>query len=512
MTSSVDIPFGGMDLRSLEGARAVDNFQRDRWGGLVTRPPFLTCTVTSFPNIVGNEQVLLPIYSTGWGEPCLALGVTGSQWRAVNLSGMDVDEPVALSGSAGSTYAPISIGHSYATWLGDTYFPGGGADALKLGRASRDTVTGMLTSTVPIPHAARVVAVSPWEPRLVIAGGDRVSFSNINSAVFGADNYVDVGPGDGEKISAMVAWGNSLMVFKESRFFVFYGTSQDADGEPVFDYRTVTSPGCDPAPRGAGGAAAAGERGVYYIDPYGTMRLTTGGPSRALTPGCPSSRHRHLVFHEGRVYALRTWSLPDSRPPWASGAGPVGQAHEDGQWVYVMDEASREWTRWSGGGGVVQRLVPHGAGLFALIRSSTYTSLRWIAPEYNIDQVGETPYVVLPLENGAVGAYVTGGLDFGTPGLERRLVEAGLVLDPALEVAGDPPNATLTADAYSQSDAASPGWLGESVTGWPSLRVTGGVGSRHWLFASTANGGAARLVRLHAMVSDPTDTKYRKES
>lgn len=56
---------------------------------------------------------------------------------------------------------------------------------------------------------------------------------------FGANNYVDLTPGDGEPIMGMIAWRGYLFVFKQSKFFRFSSTTTDSTGNPVFNYDTV---------------------------------------------------------------------------------------------------------------------------------------------------------------------------------------------------------------------------------------------------------------------------------
>lgn len=495
-TSHVAIPFQGMDLRELEGARLVSNMQPDRWGGLVNRPPLLQVSVTSWPSFGGSDAILLPIY-TDDGSPWLALATSdAAEWRDVATSGLDPDAPVAITGTYGTARGTSGIQQSYANFDGRTYFGGGST----LVRAAYSGGTfNVNTSSVPI--LPKYVGVLPWEARLVIAAGDRVQFSNLeDGTTWGTDNYVDVGLGDGEEIAGVVSWANYLFVFKQTRFFVFYGTSTDADGEPIFNYRTVNSPGATAGVSGAGGAVAAGERGVYHCTPQGELRLSTGGPSRALDPPCPSTRHRHLVFHGGRLHALA---------PAVSGMASGTAPHESSGIVYVYEEAQRAWTQWQAPG-AVQRLVPAGRGaLFALVKDSTYTSLRWIAPDYNVDQVGATEYELLPLENGAAGEYITGGMAFGAPGVERSMLSAGLVLDPNLTVDSAHPESSLYASARGQDDARVPDWTADSETGVaPYVRCTGGLGTRHWLYAQTET--AARWVGLHATVTEPTgDRDYR---
>jgi hypothetical protein len=126
------------------------------------------------------------------------------------------------------------------------------------------------------------VAVQPIENRLVAAhtsttNTSRVWFSDAGTPeVFGANNYVDLHPNDGETIQAMLAWGNLLFVFKQSKFFVFYGNSTNAAGDPIFNYRAIES--------GVGvvayDAAAAAEDGVYFLSARGLYRTTGGPPQR----------------------------------------------------------------------------------------------------------------------------------------------------------------------------------------------------------------------------------------
>lgn len=494
MTSSVDIPFGGMDLRGLDGPREVTNFQRDPFGGLVNRAPFLGAALEGW-TYAGEELVRLipPIRPSGalWGGGAYHLvldRVGASGWELVTIGGVDPQAPAAsTSTSVSTTASPTSLAHGYVRYGGHTWFMGG----TTLVRVAPD---GTPTTSVA-PFAADWLGALPWENRVVLVAGDRLQFSNLNDGnTYGTDNWVDVQVGDGERLAGATAWSNYFFAFKQSRFFVFYGTSTDADGEPVFDYRTVAAPGAEEI---TAGGVAAGERGVYYSSPLGDIRLTTGGPGRPIEP-CPSRRHRHLVRHEGFLLALRTGSAAETG----------GTEDESARWMYVYDESRREWSRWTAGAGTsIMRAASVGGALFLLIRTGTEMDIWWTAPEYN----SNNPLTPLSQEDGVSAAYVTGGLDFGTAGLERRVIEAGVVVDEN----GDDGDVTIAAAASSQRDAAEPDWdtEGMAATGpAPYVRTTGQIGSRHWLRVTTEEGGAARLARLHAVVTDPTDTKYRKES
>jgi hypothetical protein len=50
---------------------------------------------------------------------------------------------------------------------------------------------------------------------------------------------VDLTPNDGEVITEWRVGAATLFVFKQTKFFVFYGNSTDGSGNPVFNYRSV---------------------------------------------------------------------------------------------------------------------------------------------------------------------------------------------------------------------------------------------------------------------------------
>lgn len=128
----------------------------------------------------------------------------------------------------------------------------------------------------PALGALGLLCLMPMDNRLMSSQvtDSKVSFSGAGAPeTFGANDYVYLTPGDGQAIVAMVAWQSQVFVFKQSRFFVFYGNSTDATGNPVFNYRPVdVGIGCE-----AAGAAVAGPDGVYFLNTQGVYR-TTGGP------------------------------------------------------------------------------------------------------------------------------------------------------------------------------------------------------------------------------------------
>lgn len=138
--------------------------------------------------------------------------------------------------------------------------------------------TPAYTGTTP---TARFLAVQATDNRLVaartIANPDRVLFSDPGvPTTFGANNYVDLHPGDGEAITALVAWREYVIAFKETKFFVFYGTSTSSTGTPIFNYRPVSSLA------GSVGAVCASPEGVYFLDRRGVY-VTTGGEPKLVS-------------------------------------------------------------------------------------------------------------------------------------------------------------------------------------------------------------------------------------
>lgn len=102
-------------------------------------------------------------------------------------------------------------------------------------------------------------------------------FSNAGDATtWGANNYLRLGPGDGEAIQAMVNWREYLFVFKETKFFVFTGETVSAAGTPIFNYYTVDTGYGACGPR----AVTADETGVYFASRKGVHRTTGGVPEK----------------------------------------------------------------------------------------------------------------------------------------------------------------------------------------------------------------------------------------
>lgn len=172
--------------------------------------------------------------------------------------------------------------------------------------------TPAYTGTTP---TGKFLAITGSDNRLVnartSANPDRVLFSDPGlPTTFGANNYVDLHPGSGEAITALVGWREYVFAFKESEFFVFYGTATTSTGAPEFSFRPVSG-------AGSVGAACAAPEGVYFLGRRGVYRTT--GQSPTLISGAldPLFLGGSSTFYTGGEAA--TSQLANARLWWSQG-------------------------------------------------------------------------------------------------------------------------------------------------------------------------------------------------
>jgi hypothetical protein len=110
-----------------------------------------------------------------------------------------------------------------------------------------------------------------------------------------ATHYEDLTPGDGEEIMGVATWRDQVFVFKQSKFFVFYGQSIDDEGEPEFNFRPVQA--------GVGlvasGAIAVAEQGVYFLDRTGIYFTDGRQPTRVSDIVEPIFHGDSSVYYTG---------------------------------------------------------------------------------------------------------------------------------------------------------------------------------------------------------------------
>lgn len=250
-----------------------------------------------------NRVDSLAAYYTVAGARVLIAG-NGNRLDALNTSG-------ASTTSVATTASP-----HYFTRFGapgnEHMYIANGTDTVRLWNGTAFS-TPAYTGTTP---TGKFLAVQAVDNRLVCASTpankDRVLFSDPGvPTTFGANNYVDLHPGSGESITALVAWREFVFAFKETEFFVFYGTSKDNTGQPVFNFRPVS------ATAGSVGAACSSPDGVYFLDRRGVY-VTTGGEPRLISGALdPLFLGGSSLYYTGGV--IDTSLLSSARLWWAQG-------------------------------------------------------------------------------------------------------------------------------------------------------------------------------------------------
>lgn len=269
---------GGLNLRDqpnqVDPSQAIDllNVTLVEREGIRSRDGYAVFTASALT----NQPDSLAAYYTTAGTAQLVVG-NGNRLDALNTSGTSI-----------ANVAPSASPHYFTRYGGPTaelLYAANGTDSVRQWNGAAFS-TPAYTGTAP---TGRFVAVAPWDNRLVnarrggaVAGNSpsTVFFSDAGvPTTFSANNFVDVTPGDGEAIMGVVAWERYVFVFKETKFFRFYGTSTGAAGTPVFDYEGIN----DGVGLVSSRALCAARDGVYFLGRDGVYR-TTGSRAELVSP------------------------------------------------------------------------------------------------------------------------------------------------------------------------------------------------------------------------------------
>lgn len=320
-----------------DGAASVSNVEFDPNGTVRTRPGF---DKTDAGTLSGNPTWLVP-YRHGSQFVLVGGNATGTSLRGYNSSFASIDTATTLFATTAIPSHAIEHGIAgvpdvswvFVTWPGAT-------NGIGMWNGI-GTWTGVATTYA----VGKFLAVTPWDDRLVMlrsseaAGTTQedslVRFSDPSAALnFTADNWVEVSPTDGQKLRMGVPWRDLLFVFKETKFFVFYGTSTDSTGGALFNYRTVdTGVGC-----GYDYAAAAAQDGVYFVHADGIYRTTGGPPELVSAPLQP--------FFDARTNGIFTPTGPLTSPRIHAGDDRLYVWQQGATGMFVMDFRTRVWTYW----------------------------------------------------------------------------------------------------------------------------------------------------------------------
>lgn len=334
------------------------------------------------------------------------------------------------------------------------------------------------------------LATSPTSNRLVQAGyfaaadspsganGSRstVFFSDVGApTTYTANNFVTLRPGDGEVITGMAVWQDSVFVFKNSAMFVFYGESTDSDGLPIFNYRRVDLP--DPIADPVAAAPfsryiVAGPDGVYFSTPKGIWRTAGGAPQIMSHPVNKVFSKDPTVSSTVQAAASTPASLS-----WAAGclvAAYTASATRQLAWDPVVDV----WTLWD---------LP--AFMFAEYPAGTATSRDQLF--YVRGSGNNNVFVMKPANTTDSGtaiswSYTSGRYPLSDPG------RVAVTLESSVEGSGTVTMA-VTTDLYSTitGSATTLGTSPATSEGWPFGDQEG-----RWFQHALSGSGAAQINRL----------------
>lgn len=331
------------DPMELPPGTSLDNrnviFDAGRMKNFPAQETFATLAANDSPQRLhahGYNQVVAAAYDTVANETTLVgLDDGGTIIATQNTASVGNNRPWAFA----------SVGTATAT---RTY-------AVRQGNQTRRWDGAAWANIAAIPQGD---AASPdfSRTRLVVGGANgnknRVWFSNQGDPeVYGANDFVDLSPGDGEEISAMAQWNNLMFVFKNTKFAVFYGENTDDEGNTEFVYRMVEGRGIEGRSSTGdrtswGSGIAVGNDGVYFATHDG-IYVTTGGPPRLISqnisPIWTGAGERPAYFgisnrfisqfapgmgvHNGDLYVSSEWHTNAPKVDH-----PFGLLYHNGQW------------------------------------------------------------------------------------------------------------------------------------------------------------------------------------
>jgi hypothetical protein len=346
----------GLNLRdkpdAIDPAECIDvmNVYFSDRGALEQRPGYAALAAEALTNRVDS----LSPYYTAAGTRQLVAGC-GTRLEGLSAAGAVIDSETGLSGGP---YDFARFGKPNA----EVIYAGNGTDTLRRWNgvewtAPTATVNGEAGKAMP--KAGLLAAWPAGGNRLVAAGfetgtggpagavsspdhvylsdpGDPTSWTNKE----GEENYLQIFPGNGEKIMAIVPWREFVFIFKETSFVVLHGASEGIAGSATFSFRPVEA--------GAGLASSravcANETGVYFMSRHGVYRTTgeepeevTHGRLQPLWTGEVSDFYTGGILAHGSIEncAMGTWR------DWVFLSFPTDEANDR---TLVFDPQSDWWT------------------------------------------------------------------------------------------------------------------------------------------------------------------------
>lgn len=359
--SPVEFPrFGGLDLRvdpqemiPLSALDAVD-VDLSSPGRLRSRSGFAKLTAAP---AAASYSALMPYYQSASATRQL-IAVRGtnnpvdSGGDVLSTSGAVVD---SFSSGIANHFSLVRSGTSTEARV--IVFPFQTGTTIPVGVTTQRYWTGSAWNTLAIdPFGIDLGAIAaclwPTSNRVVVAatGVDPepvVWFSDPGALTWGTvtSGFVQLTPGDGEYVINLTSFRDLVFAFKQSKFFVFYGTSSNVDGSPIFDYRAVSAGiGCV-CHRGA----VAAPEGIYFLDRTGVYITTGSTPEKVSGPLDPLFGVGSIPgYYSGQAinWAAIEWATLDYNNGRLFLSVPTG-ASTTNDTTFVLDTASRQWVRWT---------------------------------------------------------------------------------------------------------------------------------------------------------------------
>lgn len=390
--------FGGLNLRD-------DPFEVG-WSGAVSGSQNFD---------LDSRGRLRPARATSTFNTTSINGTCFGPWAYKDTSGNAILFTIAVNSGTATAYAlntggtVTTYGGTWSTSYVTSVVPFGTPTTSELVIASTSIRAKYWSSAVGDPAnmstdmKPRFFGVMPNSNRLVAGnfaaaadapGGANGSLSTVffsapgDAATWGSTDYVHLSPGDGEQITAIVSFRDFLFVFKETKFFVFYGEGTDETGGAVFNYRTVRVPSGS-VPLGITGKppACAGPDGVYFIAGTKVYRTDGGLPvqvndevegTTALSGPVTAAETRVFVGSGSAQYvyypeieAWSYWLIGVSYPPIDFNGGSYGAAgsnsgiYKFGTGAYagaVLYQTGYQRMSPAGSEGVIRELFLEGTG------------------------------------------------------------------------------------------------------------------------------------------------------
>lgn len=365
----------------------------------------------SATNAATISAVAITVYYVPQGSALVA-GAASSRLDVIGTDGT-VTATVATASDTQSTYVAFGSPSTSAVYIANS-----GTTIRKLAGTTFSAPAGM--------PKAKFVGLQTPDNRLVAANigviptgaGSTASPSLVHFSgagtpeTWGANDYVYLTPGDNEDIQGVAAYRDFVIVFKSSKYFVFFGNSTDSTGNPVFNYRRVDGAGLV-APR----AIAVTSEGVYFVDRRGVFVTTGGEPQRVSGPIDPLFQGGASAFFTPGI--INPSAITETSAGWSDGrlyvAVPLGVATANSH-TLVFDPATGQWLVWN---------IPIGA----MAPSATNPQrllFTYSSGTNDIGQYGRNAYTD-DAGTAIVSYYRSGFGDLGYPGQEKVIRETELI-------------------------------------------------------------------------------------